>query len=472
VAKGILLEVEGRWGVVLTPAGEFKRIPIPRGSGEVGDEITFAEGVEIAWAKWIGVAVAAAIMLVAPLGYQQWTLAQPFAIVTIDINPSLQLTLNNRNDVIRVEGLNADGTLVLQGLSWKSKSVDEVISAVTDRAVEIGKLNPAEVGSSVVVAVAPAKSIELKQSHAEELVTRSKDAVVHTVTERAKGQQKQVQTTVGALSATVKERDDAKENGLDAGQFLMLEKLRERLPDLTPADIKKAGPGGLIRSLKLDLKSEIEGAEQQHSPSSDRGRPTLPALGNPVAPGQGNQGKSEDQGNKENQGNNGNRGNPVPEIRPPIVPIPKLDFGTVFPPGRIPHKENKESETEKGKGSQRSEAELSQVVLGQSAPQTIVMEDKSPVAPSAVVSRVEAFAALGRESPVTKLDPKSDQPKERESGPTANAADKGQVSPKPWANPGVHKGNSEQPKPEGQQKQDKQKEPENRPNQDKSKDKP
>ena len=39
MGKGILLELEGRTGIVLTPEGEFRRVPLPAGDPAVGDEI-------------------------------------------------------------------------------------------------------------------------------------------------------------------------------------------------------------------------------------------------------------------------------------------------------------------------------------------------------------------------------------------------------------------------------------------------
>ena len=127
--KGILLEVEGRTGIVLTPSGEFRRVPLPAGHPAVGDEIPVPEaGAWHSFFSWTWVAAAAAVllMLLVPTGYWHWTLAQPAALVMIDINPSIQLTVNGRRQVVAAEGLNLDGREVLDAIQWRRQPVEQV----------------------------------------------------------------------------------------------------------------------------------------------------------------------------------------------------------------------------------------------------------------------------------------------------------------------------------------------------------
>ncbi|MDF2631198.1 MAG: hypothetical protein K0R39_5029, partial [Symbiobacteriaceae bacterium] len=129
MGKGVLLEMAGRQAVVLTPQGEFKKIPAPRGTWEIGDEVEYAELRSVApWARWGATAAAAAVLMVGSfVGYNQYTLTVPVAVVTVDINPSLELTLNKKDQVLKAKPLNADGELVLQGVVWNRKPFDEVV---------------------------------------------------------------------------------------------------------------------------------------------------------------------------------------------------------------------------------------------------------------------------------------------------------------------------------------------------------
>jgi hypothetical protein len=187
VGKGVLLEMAGRQAVVLTPQGEFKKIPAPRGTWEIGDEVEFAEskGGPV-WARWGATAAAAAVLMIGSFaGYNQYTLTVPVAVVTVDINPSLELTLNKKDQVLKALPLNADGELVLQGVTWQRKPFDQVVRAVTERAVEEHKLNPTDETSAVLVGVAPLEKAALPTDQAERIVEHARAAVSAEVTEAA-----------------------------------------------------------------------------------------------------------------------------------------------------------------------------------------------------------------------------------------------------------------------------------------------
>lgn len=67
------------------------------------------------------------------------TTAQSF--VSIDINPSIELTVDENDVVVSVYGANEDGQILLHGeTDLKGKSVDEVVEKITDLAVEYGYL--------------------------------------------------------------------------------------------------------------------------------------------------------------------------------------------------------------------------------------------------------------------------------------------------------------------------------------------
>lgn len=53
------------------------------------------------------------------------------AFVDIDINPSIELQLNDSNQVVAVEGVNEDGRSVLAGLALEGLSYEEALSALT-----------------------------------------------------------------------------------------------------------------------------------------------------------------------------------------------------------------------------------------------------------------------------------------------------------------------------------------------------
>jgi hypothetical protein len=60
----------------------------------------------------------------------------PKTTLTIDINPSLELTLNHYNRVIRVEGLDQEGDMLAQNLPSKTGSLTKVLTSIQNTALQ------------------------------------------------------------------------------------------------------------------------------------------------------------------------------------------------------------------------------------------------------------------------------------------------------------------------------------------------
>jgi len=57
-------------------------------------------------------------------------------VITMDINPSLKISLNEKEKVVKVEGLNKDGKELLKDNKLKGKSLEIAIEKITDKAIE------------------------------------------------------------------------------------------------------------------------------------------------------------------------------------------------------------------------------------------------------------------------------------------------------------------------------------------------
>lgn len=266
MGRGILLEKEGHRAVVLTASGEFRRVTLPLGNPALGDEIEFAETRAGGWlSRSLTVAAAAAMLLLLPVGYQAWALAQPVAFVTVDINPSIQLTLNKRDQVLHAEGLNADGLQLLQQVEWKHRSVAEVVEAITIQAMADGKLDPVSESGTVLVAVVPMKDRELPQAVAERIADETKASATSAISKKADEQKAPAKVTVAAVQVTVKEKDAAAALGMSPGHFVILREIQEKVPDVGDDALKNQGPGGMLHDLGINPGSIFSQAENRRS---------------------------------------------------------------------------------------------------------------------------------------------------------------------------------------------------------------
>src|SRR5690554_2941586 len=84
--------------------------------------------------------VALILLLIIPT-YAWMGSNEVYAYVNIDINPSIELSLNDSFEVIGIEGLNEDGQLLLSNLSdWKKKSLQNVSSKILLISQDMGYL--------------------------------------------------------------------------------------------------------------------------------------------------------------------------------------------------------------------------------------------------------------------------------------------------------------------------------------------
>lgn len=64
-----------------------------------------------------------------------------YTTVTIDINPSIELVLNQQEQVVAVNPINADGQTLLQDLNLKNQTLNQAITKLLNKAAEQGKFN-------------------------------------------------------------------------------------------------------------------------------------------------------------------------------------------------------------------------------------------------------------------------------------------------------------------------------------------
>ncbi|MFZ5825578.1 MAG: anti-sigma factor domain-containing protein [Bacillota bacterium] len=312
MGKGILLEVEGRTGVVLTPKGEFKRVPLPRrGAFDVGDEVDYEEKNGLRWG-WVAAAAAVLLMLLSPFGYQTYTLAQPAALVLIDINPSIELTVNGKQQVIGARGLNADGEAVLEAITWWKRPVDEVTREITAEAVAEGRLDPGSESSAIVVAVAPVGEREIPEKVASAIVNRSRAAVQSEVQVQAEAKGQEPKTQVAAMEVTKEEVKQAKEQGLTVPRLVILEEVKVSKPEVEVNDdmLKAKGPGQFLKDLNLNPGEIFGEVEKKHNKRDDDAIPAN-AKGqgqSEKSDGKVNPGKQDEKDEKDEKGEKGEKG--------------------------------------------------------------------------------------------------------------------------------------------------------------------
>ena len=125
--KAVIVDLCGNDAVALRDDGRFEKIKNKNYS--IGQELILQPQV-IHFPKQAAIAASAAIVIAACGGMGTYTWSNPVSYVSLDINPSIAYSLNEFNRVIAVEGMNDEGTAVVDAIGNSLKNTD-ITTALT-----------------------------------------------------------------------------------------------------------------------------------------------------------------------------------------------------------------------------------------------------------------------------------------------------------------------------------------------------
>jgi hypothetical protein len=172
-------------------------------------------------------AIAAACFLVI-LGGGAVAYYTPVTYVSLDVNPSIEYSVNMFDRVISAEGVNDDGTEILNQIdldSLKNKSIDEAVAFTIDEIAKEGYLNASDAG---IVITTSADNMENADALAKELEQAASDAC----------EKNNCTAAVSAQAVGKKRVEEAKELGVTPGKLNLVEKLQESAEDPSTIDVE------------------------------------------------------------------------------------------------------------------------------------------------------------------------------------------------------------------------------------------
>ena len=118
------------------------------------------------WARSGMAAAAACFLLLIGFNYYQNNVVS-YSSIYLTINPEVQMELNRKGSVVRLDGINEDGEALLEGYDGKGKDKITVTDELIDRAIEMGFLSE---GGQISFSI-DAPDDALIQKYGEELQT-------------------------------------------------------------------------------------------------------------------------------------------------------------------------------------------------------------------------------------------------------------------------------------------------------------
>ncbi|PFA52802.1 hypothetical protein CN391_08775 [Bacillus anthracis] len=315
--KGIVMDIKKHSVVVLTPNGEFITCKRKGDSCMIGEEISFDEQEQKASRFSIPYFLKPASLLVACflcalLFFYNQPEEKVFAYVSVDINPSLEVSVTKDLRVIDLQACNDDGRRILKEMKrWENEQLQEVIRTIIKQSQEDKYLT----NDKQVMLTAVAKDKSLRPQLEQVMQELKKEYEIKHI-------------TVEYQSSTMQVRENARKAGIGTGVYIKQEseKNKSLTPPATPSNpVEKeeevqsqpessSGAAPDLSSVKEKKYEKPEHEEQkktEEQPSKqikeNNGRGSQQEnRGNQ----QGNNGRGSQQGNngrESQQGNNGNQ---------------------------------------------------------------------------------------------------------------------------------------------------------------------
>ncbi len=261
------MEIRGAQAVLMTESGAFEKVKNKNYC--VGQQVSWAEKRRLPVRRWL---LAASILLVFMTGTGTLAARLPFAYVSLDINPSLEYSLNWFDRIISVRAVNDDAEPIAQKLLEEG-----VIDQPADRAIdmtlsELQKSRYVVSGSEndVILAVA---SFGIKNV----------DGLTKRLAKSADEYGRQISVTITTLQADSASVKRSRELKTTAGKLMLVESLEalEGNPSDLPKEewLKKPVRDILDRKKAIQQKSFAKGLEAGGpSPAPSAAPDAVPAL--------------------------------------------------------------------------------------------------------------------------------------------------------------------------------------------------
>ncbi len=218
--KGIVLEVDDEFVILLTPEGEFIKIK-KEGAYEIGQEIGKVpmrrQKGKLSFFRYHPIKVAltsvVAVCLLVLTLFSNSASNEVYAYMSIDMNPSIELAVNEDLKVLNIKGYNQEGKDIVSRLSnWKEKKFVDITKEIIRLSMKRGYLQE---GEEVLIT-----TVEKEKSHS------SAQQLTKELSEMKKSYQTK-NIVVKTETSTVAVRNEAVKKGFTTGRFLRLTKKTE-----------------------------------------------------------------------------------------------------------------------------------------------------------------------------------------------------------------------------------------------------
>lgn len=224
--KAVVVEIKDNKAAVLSDDGRV--IAISNNAYVVGQVIELKHSHLSLIRKLAVYGAAASAVVVLSLG--SWAYASPYTYVSVDVNPSIEYSVNRFDRVLSIRGVNDDGEEIIEKIDFKElkfQTIEKAVLATVDQITAAGYFTDDMEGGIVITtaseddAKAEDLAASLQQAVEDEVVHNDEDVIVE------------------ASSIALERVEEAKQLGVTPGKLNLVEKLQASAEDPASIDIKQ-----------------------------------------------------------------------------------------------------------------------------------------------------------------------------------------------------------------------------------------
>ena len=300
--KAIIMEVEDKYAIIMKNNGEFIRIS-NNGELKVGDELDdklFAKELNIATGSRIITklaSIAAVFILIFGLGYGAYSYNAPYAYISLDINPSIEISVNVFDRIISLKGVNNDGKILADLHNYRNMKVDEGIKNVIHSAVQQGYIK-AEIDNMVFMTLSSKDANKTNELDRTIGISASEEI-----------QSSGVEVKLYIEDNSIQNHKDAEKLGISPGKLVLIKKLKENEPQIDLQNYIDIPVKEIIKSITENEKEEIfqnRMSKDKEIPKENKSKENK-SNENKSKENENNENKSNESKNNENKGNKNNK---------------------------------------------------------------------------------------------------------------------------------------------------------------------
>lgn len=248
--KGIVFEVIGKKAVIMKNSGEFVTVPW-NPQWRIGDVVEVKRQARASFRKALGAAACLFLVFLAGMkGYGSYM--EEECVLSIDVNPSLELGLNRFDRVVSIYALNRDGKALASQVSIKNKKYKDALEILLKQQEQSGYFREDTYVAFTVYTESSSREAQilniLREEIGEEILSRHSGA------------------TVECYGVSEDLWEEAHHYGVSVGKYKAILELKEAEPDIEIEDYCHRGLGeikDLLSSSLLKSQTDLDAASEK-----------------------------------------------------------------------------------------------------------------------------------------------------------------------------------------------------------------